>query len=160
MEEIKDININIPEGYEIDEEHSTFKCIKFKKKVEKINTWKDLTYIKGYYINADSNIMPINGEYTCDTNKNVFISEKYAKSALALSQISQLMSFYGGEIADKEWENDDWKYSISVDSKGIIINTSTVHYRNLLAFHTEEQRDEFISFPENIQLIKDFFMVD
>lgn len=35
MEEIKEIKINIPEGYEIDKEHSTFECIKFKKKAKK-----------------------------------------------------------------------------------------------------------------------------
>ena len=35
--ETKELKINIPEGYEIDVENSTFTCIKFKKKVE-INT--------------------------------------------------------------------------------------------------------------------------
>lgn len=35
MDEIKEIKINIPEGYEIDKEHSTFECIKFKKKAKK-----------------------------------------------------------------------------------------------------------------------------
>lgn len=28
---MKELNINIPEGYEIDKENSTFECIKFKK---------------------------------------------------------------------------------------------------------------------------------
>lgn len=36
MEEIKEMKIQIPEGYEIDEKNSTFKCIKFKKKFLKI----------------------------------------------------------------------------------------------------------------------------
>lgn len=38
----KEVKINIPEGYEIDKDNSTFECIKFKKKDEGINTWKDL----------------------------------------------------------------------------------------------------------------------
>ncbi len=50
MDETKEIKINIPEGYEIDKEHSTFECIKFKKKVKKINVWKDITYVTGFYI--------------------------------------------------------------------------------------------------------------
>ena len=29
---MKEIKIDIPEGYEIDKENSTFECIKFKKK--------------------------------------------------------------------------------------------------------------------------------
>ena len=38
-----------------------------------------------------------------DDDKNVFVSEKYAKAALALAQISQLMPYYGGEITE-EWK--------------------------------------------------------
>ena len=30
--ETKEIKINIPKGYEIDKENSTFECIKFKSK--------------------------------------------------------------------------------------------------------------------------------
>lgn len=52
MEEIKEIKINIPEGYKIDKEHSTFECIKFKKK--QINIWKDLKNITGVYISTFS----------------------------------------------------------------------------------------------------------
>lgn len=48
MDETKEIKINIPEGYEIDKEHSTFECIKFKKKAKKINVWKDITYVTGF----------------------------------------------------------------------------------------------------------------
>lgn len=159
MEEIKEIKINIPDGYEIDEENSTFNCIKFKKK--QINIWKDLKNITGVYISTFSKFNPVK-EPTDSTNidLNVFKSEKYAKSALALAQISQLMPYYGGEITDKEWSNDEWKYSISIDNKGIINNISMVHIKEIIAFHTEEQRDKFLSFPENIQLIKDLYMVD
>lgn len=31
--ETKEIKINIPEGYEVDKENSTFEYIKFKKKI-------------------------------------------------------------------------------------------------------------------------------
>lgn len=42
MEEIKEMKIQIPEGYEIDEKNSTFKCIKFKKIPQNYPTYKDL----------------------------------------------------------------------------------------------------------------------
>lgn len=70
------------------------------------------------------------------------------------------MPYYGGEITDEEWSNDEWKYSISIDNKGIINNISMVHLKEIIAFHTEEQRDKFLSFPENVKLIKDLYMVD
>lgn len=56
MEETKEIKINIPKGYEIDEENSTFSCIKFKKKSKEINIWKDIRYIEGCFISSDSEI--------------------------------------------------------------------------------------------------------
>lgn len=37
MEEIKEMKIQIPEGYEIDEKNSTFKCIKLKKNSSKLS---------------------------------------------------------------------------------------------------------------------------
>ena len=158
--ETKEVKIDIPEGYEIDKENSTFSCIKFKKKVKKVNTWKDIKYMQGSVIHGDSTIHDVSMCVRENVNKNIFFSEKYAKSALALAQISQLMIFYGGEITNEEWSNDELKYSISIDNKGIISNISMIHIKEIIAFHTKEQRDKFLSFPENIQLIKDLYMVD
>lgn len=159
MEETKEIKINIPEGYEIDEEHSTFKCIKFKKKPQKISIWKDIKYIEGCFISSDSEIRELKtSKDNCD--KNIFISEKYAKSALALAQISQLMPYYGGEITDKEWEDVRLrKYGLLFYRNKVSIN---IYYdtKQIIGFHTEEQLTRFMSFPENVQLIKDLYMVD
>ena len=91
--------------------------------------------------------------------KNIFHSEKYAKAALALAQISQLMPYYGGKITDKEWADNDWIYSFIVIGNEICI-ISTRKTRYPIAFHTAEDRDRFLSFPENVQLVKDFYMID
>lgn len=72
----KEVKINIPEGYEIDKDNSTFECIKFKKKDEGINTWKDLQRVSGYYINTCSSLSFVYGEHTNSSNKNVFHSKK------------------------------------------------------------------------------------
>lgn len=154
----KEVKINIPEGYEIDEQNSTFECIKFKK-IHQINTWENIPRVNGCYISNCNIVTGYEGK-SCEENKDVYLTDKYAKSALALAQISQLMPYYGGEITDEEWSNDEWKYSISIDNKGIINNTSMVHLKEIIAFHTEEQRDKFLSFPENVKLIKDLYMVD
>nr|DAQ75164.1 MAG TPA: hypothetical protein [Crassvirales sp.] len=156
--ETKEVKITIPEGYEIDREHSTFECVKFKKKVE-VNTWKDLNHIKGYFINVQSDTLKYSG-LALKENKNIFASEKYAKAALALAQISQLMPYYGGIITNKEWENNDWKFCVSIEDSGEPTLHTTVHLRDLISFHTEKQRDRFLSFPENVQLVKDLYMTD
>lgn len=157
--ETNEMVITIPEGYEIDKENSTFECIKFKKKV-KINTWKDLKFISGIFINSESYLKEISTITKDSNDKNVFISKKYAKSALALAQISQLMPYYGGEITEEEWKNVRLKkYRVLFYNSKIATN---IYYdtKQMIGFHTEEQLNRFLSFPENIQLVKDLYMVD
>ena len=81
------------------------------------------------------------------------------KSAAALLKIHQLINVgYGGNVTNEEWKNiDKYKYIISatfhVESK--------IHFcsKNHIAFHTKEQAKEFLKYPENIQLLKDYFMI-
>lgn len=157
MEETKEIKINIPKGYEIDEQNSTFECIKFKK-IHQINTWENIPRINGCYISNCNIVTGYEGK-PCEKNKDVYLTDKYAKSALALAQISQLMPYYGGEITDEEWKNNKRKFTI-VAYNGEIKPFTHVNNKVLIAFHTEQQRTEFMSFPENVQLVKDFYMVD
>ena len=161
--ETNEMVITIPEGYEIDKENSTFECIKFKKKKE-INTWKDLPKLQGFYILGDSTINKLNEDWhdvsTSDRNINIFINKKYVKASLALAQISQLMPYYGGEITEEEWKNVRLKkYGVLLYNSKIATN---IYYdtKQMIGFHTEEQLNRFLSFPENIQLVKDLYMVD
>ena len=154
----KEITINIPEGYEIDKENSTFECIKFKK-VSKINTWKDIKFISGYFINNQAVITEVPIIPKENDDKNIFVSKKYAKAALALAQISQLMPYYGGEITDKEWKEYTHKYLVNC-IENILVYENYIGRKSFIAFHTEEQRDRFMSFPENVQLVKDLYMID
>ena len=43
----------------------------------------------------------------------------------------------------KEWKNDEWKYSVTIDNKGVIKSTSIVHLKEIIAFHTAEQETNF-----------------
>nr|DAR76324.1 MAG TPA: hypothetical protein [Caudoviricetes sp.] len=161
--ETNEMVITIPEGYEIDKENSTFECIKFKK-IKEINTWKDIPKLQGFYILGDSAINKLNEDWhdvsTNDENINIFINKKYVKASLALAQISQLMPYYGGEITDEEWKDPSIpKYNI-LCGLGDIIGTVGYNIKHITSFHTREQRDKFMSIPENIQLVKDLYMVD
>ena len=163
MEELK---INIPQGYEIDKENSTFECIKFKLKG--IKTWNDLCVaslnsdevrVSGYFISDYySNIYVANRSMAGNHSRNVFLTEKEAKSALAMSQISQLMPYYGGAITDEEWSDYDTpKYTITRYEGKSALEITNLWY-HFLAFHTEEQRDDF--FEHNYELVKEYLMLD
>jgi len=156
----KEVKIALPRGYEVDKENSTFECIKFKKKQE-IKTWKDLISVSGYYIsNIDSEINSVNELSVDEHDYSVFLTKKQAKSALAMAHISQLMPYYGGEITDEEWKDDSIdKYVIYRDgdklATNFIFSYSSFHF---VAFHTKEQRNEFLKCNE--RLVKNYFMID
>ena len=165
--EQKEVKVKIPEGYEVDKEKSSFEepiNIVFKKKDNEVITWNDLVGKKvpsvSRVIDVSSNISILGPRWTFDKNrdKNIFIDEKHTKSALAMAQISQLMPYFGDIITDEEWDNEDIpKYVI--DKYRININKYTF-YANyaFLAFHTEDQRDEFLKYNE--QLVKDYLMIE
>lgn len=158
--EQKEIKIVPPEGMEIDKENSTFECVKFKP----IAKWQrdDVNeIINGYFIGMDSVIRPISVP-NIPTNHNVFATEKQAKAALAMAQISQIMANdprFGGFITDEEWDHDELKYTIKrwTGNPKIILGNESWHRYAFLAFHTKEQRDLFLE--ENKDLVKDYLML-
>lgn len=159
--ETKELKIQVPEGYEIDKENSTFENIVFKKKEEK--KWRDNEYkrISGYSILPNSNIAHYSALSNIFKNYNIFATEKQAKSALAMARISQIMANdkrFGGPVTDKEWENiNTFKYVIVRDNNTIFCTSFFQRYW-LLAFHTLEQRDLFLK--ENEDLVRDYLMID
>lgn len=155
---MKTITIQVPNGCEV-------QIIKKKEKKEPvIRTYQDLidtgkTINTGYWIGEKASI----NEVVCYTinqeqDKNIAASEKVAKSMLAMAMISQLMPYYGGQITDEEWEDAEvLKYVINRYKKEIrVVSFNVVHH--FLAFHTIEQRDNFLKYNE--QLVKDYLMID
>ena len=82
------------------------------------------------------------------------------RSALALLKIHQLIEIgYGGNITDEEWkEHTKIKYTIELKDKKLICSY-TYHFKSHIAFHTKEQAEEFLKYSENVQLLKDYFMI-
>lgn len=158
----KEIKITPPEGYEIDKEHSTFGCIKFKPISQK--RWRynvEKSPVSGYYIDFFSNIgYVVNKQYTRE-DYNIFATEKQAKSALAMARISQIMANderFGGVVSDEEWEVESVsKYCVSRRENKIVKENFLITY-HFLAFHTAEQRDLFLE--EDEDLVRDYLMLD
>jgi len=93
---MKHLKIEIPSGYEIDKEKSTFENIVFKPiKKELPKSWDELEGISGYYINDVSCV--IHEIKNCNhTGKeiNIFATKEQAEASLALAQLSQLREVY------------------------------------------------------------------
>lgn len=152
--EIKDINL---EEYEILEQKDK-EIVVLKKKKFKYPKWEDLERLSGCYIADNCIIRPASNIIANGENKNVFLTEKHAKSALAMAQISQLMPYYGGGITDEEWEDRSIRKYIIFRRTSYIGGYDTYSNYEFLAFRTAEQRDEFLK--NNEQLVKDYLMIE
>lgn len=120
--ETKKLKINIPEGYEIDKENSTFECIKFKK--------KDLTYEdiaislfnnkKTYFIDEYGEIKSVELEGTATIDYTNCTSEKQAEKLLAINQLMNVAKYLNGSWKPN-WTNDkECKYYICINSDQVI----------------------------------------
>lgn len=159
--EIKILKIEVPQGYEVDKEQSTFEQIVFKK-IEK-ETWESVMFTKkasGSYIDLGSNIVtfPECKRFFIEEDKNVFKTNKQAKSALAYAQLTQLMALdkYNGDWKPV-WNDGNKKYVINYNCDKIILQ-DCYYTHSFLAFKEETARDEFYRHHED--LIKQFYMVD
>lgn len=129
--------LEIPVGYEVDKIESN--QIYFKP-IE-VTTYNTIPKDEGVKISSK------------------FKTQKAAKSAIAMAQISQLLPYYGGVITDEEWCNPIPKYCITRNNGNRIEQTTRYYSYSFLAFHEKEQRDKFMSYPENVQLVKDYLMI-
>ena len=144
----KELKIQVPDGYEIDEKNSTFGCIKFKEKKE-IRTWEDFIKIKGvpdeFVELCALSVIGHRTRINADENSKEF--DNYMAHVIAEYKIKLLMSYYGGEITREKWKSDNMtKYVIEMLSD-----------YGFLAFHTKEQRDDFLKYNE--QLVRDYYMI-
>lgn len=88
------------------------------------------------------------------------VDNKLYKKLIATIQIQKLIKIrYGGVVTPEEWD-DQWIeiWFIRNDPAGnLIIDSSFSAWHRFVSFHTKEQAQEFISYPENLELLKDFY---
>ena len=154
----REIKITPPEGFEIDRENSTLDCIKFKPVAKR---WRDTNpFVKGYCVDGNDIVKYDVYNRFDKGNHDMYATEKQAKSALAMAQISQIMANdlrFGGVVTDEEWKNCGMgKYCINRFAGKLRCDLyDTTHH--FLAFHTREQCDLFLK--ENEDLVKDYLML-
>lgn len=160
---MKELNITIPEGHEIDLENSDLASGKIVFKPTTPKAWRHQKHkISGYLISTMSEIRTVNDlDSELECNHNVFATKKHAKAALAIAQISQIMANderFGGPVTIDEWKDDCINKHVIEFYDGEI---STDYYESsyhFLAFHTREQRDLFLE--ENRDLVEAYFMLN
>lgn len=96
--ETKEIKINIPKGYEIDKENSTFECIKFKPS-KKYFTYKDICAklfkeeSPGYYVDPNGRVQVTRAEAFITDPINA-PNKKQLERLIALNQLMNIAYYY------------------------------------------------------------------
>ena len=152
--ETKEFKIQVPEGYEIDKEKSTFEKIVFKKVEKELpKRWEDLYEVGGWFVDFHSDVVTSDSMRTGDSVKNRFPTKEEAEACLALAQLCQLRDRYN-DGWKPDWEDGTDKYTIIYNSNKI--DTSfTVYTQRILSFKKVELRDEFLeNFNDLIEIAK------
>ena len=152
--ETKEFKIQVPEGYEIDRENSTFEKIVFKKtKNELPKSWEDLYEVRGWFVDFNSKVVTSGRMRTADSVKNRFPTEEEAKACVALAQLCQLRDRYN-DGWKPDWKVSTMKHCIYF-SKDKIKGGCQFDHSRVLVFKHASIRDEFLeNFRDLIEIAK------
>ena len=148
--ETKELKIEIPQGYEIDRQKSTFEKIVFKKIPENPKTWEEYCKLtKGINSNyASTTNMVYKDRYTGAYNE--FATKERAEQFIALGKLLQLRDYWVKGY-------DTFSYVVWSNSRSMV---SVCHWCGVnpypLTFPTKEMAEEFKEcFPD---LLKKAFL--
>lgn len=136
------LTIDIPEGYEIDKENSTFECIKFKP-IKKYLTYKEVAE----KLNKDTCFFIEKGkiqsyaQYASYDNLGVTNSYRQIEKILAINQLMNIAKYYNGDWKP-DWNNKyELKYCISFTTITNSYNIASRAQTYLNAIHFKNQED-------------------
>ena len=134
----KELKIEVPQGYEIDRQKSTFKKIIFKKIPENPKTWEEYcSLMKGktmYYTNC--NTITVSG---FSDAHDKFVNKKRAEQFIALGMLLQLRDYWVKRSKFKD------AIGIFTLSNGLIVTNNCDINDCALTFPTQEMADKFIT---------------
>lgn len=137
--ETKEVKIEVPQGYEIDRQKSTFEKIIFKKIPENPKTWEEYCKLtKGSYSNYASTTNIVNKDRYTGTY-NEFTTKERAEQFIALGKLMQLRDYWVRGYKE-------FKYALLVTRNENILVYDWSGYRtypHILTFPTQEMAEEF-----------------
>ena len=141
---MKILHIEIPKGYEIDQDNSTFEKIVFKEiKKDLPKSWQELRKIDGYYASSVScTLNKEEGYVTNPSNRSIFVTKEQAEASIALAQLSQLREVYR-QGWRPDWLENKGKWCLLFYCNRIVIERWVSNHQ-FLSFQTKEIAKEFL----------------
>ena len=119
----------------------------------KIRIWEDVEKKYQYYNDQCESLCKHLYDDVIDDNK-------IRNKLIATYKIAKLIEFgYGGIITEKEWEDYNRESFWGIECyeyTGSLVVTPIEGVRVFPSFHTQQQAEEFMSYPENVELVKQY----
>lgn len=161
--ETKEIKINVPEGYEIDKENSTFECIKFKP-IEKELTYKDVAkelFDDIYYFTDRRGKLDSTRDSVAKDDKNNAATKKQLERLMALNQLFNIAEYYNRKNPKEEkkihcinFDKRNFEYFIQD------YTSSTVVRGLILKFNNKEDAKAVINNPNFKEILDLIYKCD
>lgn len=126
----------------------------------KIRTWKDIVASSHNIYDKELNPNCGNTLISCITNE--ILKDKLSLKCDATIKIAKLIELgYGGMVTEKEWKDDEiLKFGVKWNYKANDwAYHNTIITKEFIVFHTPEQREEFMSYPENRALVEQYYLI-
>ena len=151
----KELKIEVPQGYEIDKEKSTFEKIVFKKVENLPKSWEEFGEIEGWFVNELSNVVYYSEGHSTDfRDRSIFPIKEEAEACVALAQLCQLREKYNDGWKPDWKDARERKYCIEIYNERL---QRELYYitRKVLFFKNEELADKFLeNFRDLIEIAK------
>lgn len=101
----KEVKIQVPDGYEIDKENSTFECIKFKS-IKKDITYNDICNTLFaekqwcFYTTTDGGIRANTIDSSVISEKNNSTNKRQLEKVLAMNQLLNIATYYNSRAEE------------------------------------------------------------
>lgn len=158
---MKELKIEVPEGYEIDKEKSTFEKIVFKPlEIKYPKTWKECmnklnnSKTKFCYITSASELYESYSYPKDTTGYNTLPSKEIAEKFLILQKLYTCRQAY---IEDwkPDWDSYEPKYIIKAEGDMIFVDSFYSTIRKF-SFPTFEMANKFLkNFKSDLEFVKD-----
>ena len=161
--ETKEIKINVPKGYEIDEENSTFECIKFKP-IKKEITYEDVAeelFSKNMFTSDIKGKIFWISSSGAKLDKNNTTNRKQLERLFALNQLLNIAEYY-----NKKYPKEEKKiHCINFDKRNLEYfvkdYTSSIVLRGLVPiFNNKEDAKAVIDNPNFKEILNLIYKCD
>lgn len=150
---MKEFKIEVPKGYEIDKEKSTFERIVFKEAKPTLpQSWEGLGEISGLFIEGNSNVLEVSNRIAVPPNRNIIPTKELAEAMLAMCQLLQLRDRWN-EGWKANWNDGRSKWCIVNKSTALTVDAWAAN-AHPISFETKELAEQFFAAPKIRELLE------